>query len=28
LACGECDACILRKKGFNMSNIPDPTIYQ
>ena len=28
LACGECDACILRKKGFNMSNIPDPTLYQ
>ena len=28
LACGECDACMLRKKGFNMSNIPDPTLYQ
>ena len=28
LACGECDACILRKKGFNMSKIPDPTLYQ
>jgi 7-cyano-7-deazaguanine synthase len=28
LACGECDACILRRKGFNMSNIPDPTLYQ
>ncbi|HIF29670.1 MAG: 7-cyano-7-deazaguanine synthase QueC [bacterium] len=28
LACGECDACSLRKKGFNMSNIPDPTLYQ
>ena len=28
LACRECDACILRKKGFNMSNIPDPTLYQ
>ena len=28
LACGECDACNLRKKGFNMSNIPDPTLYQ
>jgi len=28
LACGECDACILRKKGFNISNIPDPTLYQ
>ena len=28
LACGECDACILRKKGFTISNIPDPTLYQ
>ena len=28
LACAECDACMLRKKGFNMSNIPDPTLYQ
>jgi 7-cyano-7-deazaguanine synthase len=28
LACGECDACSLRKKGFNISNIPDPTLYQ
>tara|TARA_B100000965_G_scaffold330346_1_gene294106 strand:+ start:3246 stop:3926 length:681 start_codon:yes stop_codon:yes gene_type:complete len=28
LACGECDACILRRKGFSMSNIPDPTLYQ
>ena len=28
LACGQCDACILRKKGFLESEIPDPTIYQ
>ena len=28
LACGECDACILRKNGFTMSNITDPTLYQ
>ena len=28
LACGECDACSLRRKGFNISNIPDPTLYQ
>jgi len=28
LACGECDACSLRKQGFDMSNTPDPTIYQ
>jgi len=28
LACRECDACILRKKGFEMSNIPDPTLYR
>ena len=28
LACGECDACILRKKGFLEAEISDPTIYQ
>ena len=28
IACGECDACILRKKGFLEAEIPDPTIYQ
>ncbi len=28
LACKECDACILRMKGFQMSNISDPTNYQ
>ena len=28
LACGECDACILRRKGFDMSNTPDPTLYR
>ena len=26
-ACGLCDACVLRRKGFLESNIPDPTIY-
>jgi 7-cyano-7-deazaguanine synthase len=26
-ACGECDSCFLRKKGFNESGVPDPTIY-
>ena len=26
-ACGHCDSCILRKKGFQEANIPDPTEY-
>ena len=26
-ACGLCDACILRKKGFESSGIPNPTKY-
>jgi len=27
-ACGECDACLLRKKGFVEAGLPDPTRYQ
>ena len=27
-ACGLCDACVLRKKGFEEANITDPTTYQ
>jgi len=27
-ACGQCDSCILRKKGFAQANLPDPTIYR
>jgi 7-cyano-7-deazaguanine synthase len=27
LACGACDSCLLRKKGFVAANIPDPTCY-
>lgn len=27
LACGECDACRLRKKGFADAGIADPTLY-
>jgi 7-cyano-7-deazaguanine synthase len=26
-ACGYCDSCMLRKKGFREANIPDPTKY-
>jgi 7-cyano-7-deazaguanine synthase len=26
-ACGLCDSCILRKKGFTEADVPDPTVY-
>lgn len=26
-ACGACDSCILRKKGFEQAGIDDPTVY-
>ncbi len=28
LACGACDSCILRRKGFEETTIPDPTRYR
>jgi 7-cyano-7-deazaguanine synthase len=27
-ACGHCDSCLLRRKGFDEAAIPDPTRYQ
>ncbi len=27
-ACGRCDSCALRKKGFAEAGVPDPTAYQ
>jgi 7-cyano-7-deazaguanine synthase len=26
-ACGQCDACLLRKKGFQEAGVNDPTVY-
>jgi 7-cyano-7-deazaguanine synthase len=26
-ACGHCDSCVLRRKGFVEARVPDPTVY-
>jgi 7-cyano-7-deazaguanine synthase len=26
-ACGSCDSCLLRQKGFREAGVPDPTLY-
>ena len=26
-ACGKCDSCLLRKKGFEDAGVEDPTVY-
>ena len=27
-ACGGCDSCLLRKKGFTEAGVADPTVYR
>ena len=28
MACGSCDSCTIRRKGFEEAKVPDPTVYK